>query len=455
MLHSFKEFIIEGVKLTPLELDKPNSKTGESRLEILKREISNSKPLELAKGGKIIITNIDEVLNDLEEFKNLKRPITLVDKSGSIYSTSDLLKSEVFGGGAGAGGGTKQTAIAESAQCVWIEAMLSLGPSASLEEFTDSVLSSAYKNVDVDSELKDILEISNDWIVSSYLTAQYLVKNSFVNKNMKLHRGSKTMKQIYEKKNIAVKNSGLSKFTDDKWNPGDIWAVDKSFSVSSLPEDSLRSLNKSLLENFNNRKLVGISLKKVSKNPKHRIINQKVPPDTEDHKIKELKSETNRGSFWSAKSCTVIIDNGTKIDLRPNAFRSPIKAEILGKGARGGSASWNYIADAIKNVLKVNIPSFSVILQKSRKIQRNDLKEIKEFYEKYVSLAPNPESLEEFIKNLSSKDDGWISAKLGGVYILYVLHKHFGEKANRTITKIVNYAGSASEDASVYVKVSN
>ena len=41
----------EAVKLTPSELNKPNSVTGEDRLDILTRLIRDKKPLELAKGG--------------------------------------------------------------------------------------------------------------------------------------------------------------------------------------------------------------------------------------------------------------------------------------------------------------------------------------------------------------------------------------------------------------------
>ena len=62
-------------------------------------------------------------------------------------------------------------------------------------------------------------------------------------------------------------------------------------------------------------------------------------------------------------------------------------------------------------------------------------------------------SREEFEKELALKDFNWISAKLGSLYICYYVSINTGPKANRFITKIVNYAGSKSEDSSAYIKV--
>ena len=71
---AFKNFksdsIQEAVKLTPGELQKPNSVTGEDRLDILVRLIKDNKPLELAKGGTFTVTEIDDALSQIEIFKN-------------------------------------------------------------------------------------------------------------------------------------------------------------------------------------------------------------------------------------------------------------------------------------------------------------------------------------------------------------------------------------------------
>ena len=63
------------------------------------------------------------------------------------------------------------------------------------------------------------------------------------------------------------------------------------------------------------------------------------------------------------------------------------------------------------------------------------------------------DSLEDFSANLKKKDKFWISAKYGVISICYMVSLNTGPKANRFITKIVNYAGSKAEDSSAYIKV--
>ena len=60
-----------------------------------------------------------------------------------------------------------------------------------------------------------------------------------------------------------------------------------------------------------------------------------------------------------------------------------------------------------------------------------------------------------FDEEVAKKDASWIHSKLGVIAILEAFNNASKIKANRLITRIINYAGSKSEDASVYVKVSN
>ena len=68
---SFKSYIFEAVALTPAELEKKNSKTGEFRIDILMRLIKNKEPLELAKGGTFTVgsKHIEDALAHCKNFK--------------------------------------------------------------------------------------------------------------------------------------------------------------------------------------------------------------------------------------------------------------------------------------------------------------------------------------------------------------------------------------------------
>jgi hypothetical protein len=54
---------------------------------------------------------------------------------------------------------------------------------------------------------------------------------------------------------------------------------------------------------------------------------------------------------------------------------------------------------------------------------------------------------------LAKKPGDWIHAKLGTLYMIEAVERFGGKKTNRWITKLINYAGSKTEDSSAYVKI--
>lgn len=453
---AFKNFksdsIQEAVKLTPGELQKPNSVTGEDRLDILVRLIKDNKPLELAKGGTFTVTEIDDALSQIEIFKKIGKPFPL-HGDGKTISSSELGKSSVFGGGGGSGGGTLNTKITESHQCVLCQAMLDHGIQS--EEFfkNPDILKAAYKQVDVDATIDEILSVEDGWFHSSYESAVLLIKQGYINKSHKLHRNSKEMNTIYALKNVAYKNSDQKPVKDDKWNPGDIWAIDKSISINkALNAENIAAYNKALLQNFVDRKVVAISLKLVKKTAKAKEYNVKLPPDTDDHKIKSLLFQGEvRGTFWDNKGATIVFDTG-KMALRAGSAGAAIKGEIVLKTARGGGAGYGIMIDAVKQVFGKKLPDNKAINKIAKNIVRKKKRDLNIFYKIYSHFYKN-DTYENFEKEILKKDVYWIASKLACLYVLYYADINSGTKANRWITKIVNYAGSKSEDSSAYVKV--
>ena len=453
---AFKNFkldsIQEAVKLTPAQLNKPNSVTGEERLDILVRLIKNSEPLELAKGGTFTVTEIDDALSQIEIFRKLLKPFNL-HGNGKTISSSDLGKGSVFGGGGGSGGGTLNTKITESHQCVLCQAMLDNGIQSE-EFFTDpDILKAAYSQVKVDATLDEVLSVEDSWFHSSYESSVLLIKQGYINKSHQLHRNSTEMNTIYALKNIAYANSDQKPVKDDKWNPGDIWAIDKTIKLKSeLNTETIKGYNKSLLQAFVDRKLVGISLKLVKKSAKAKEYNIKLPPDTDDHKILKIHLQgASRGTFWSSKGGTIDFDAG-KIDFRAGSAGGAIKGEIRLKTARGGGAGYGIMQDAIKDVLGKRIPENKQLKSIAKNITRGNARSIKLMYGLYNNFYKN-DSFESFEEEIKKKDAVWIHSKLACLYVFYQVDKAAGTKANRWITKVVNYAGSKSEDSSAYVKV--
>ena len=293
-MNSFKSFkvqptlIKEATGLSATELDKPNGLTGEHRLDILKKLIKGKTPLELKKGGTTVVTDIEDALAKLDVF--LKQPSNLVfqTKDGPIKLTQ-LAKSKVFGGGVGgAGAGTADTERNESHNACMMKAMVD-NPGHDLSYYDDEVIAQAYKDngtSNVSANTDKILETPENWWASSYYITKYLISKKLIHKNMEFHRGSKEMIKIYAMKNLAFKNSGFAPLKDDKWNPGDVWAIQKGFNLDKLNTMSIHGFNKSLIAALQKREIVGISLKLVkNESVPFSLNNIKQPPEVLLHKI--------------------------------------------------------------------------------------------------------------------------------------------------------------------------
>ena len=455
-LKSFQTFLNEGTKLVPGELKKPATggpNVGSARTEILANKIRKQEPLTLAKGGEFLVVDTQSALASIEQFKQDGKAFKLIGKSGSEISVSDLLKTPEFGGGAGAGGGTASTAIGESAQCVWMAAMLNIGYDMPIESYTDEVLTKAFKMTSVGkTTLKEVLGIDEGWKVSSYLTAQYAIKNRIIEKGMTFHRDDKLMKAVYSAKNTAFKNNDFKPLPDDKWNPGDIWVADTDFDLKELATTTVEDLNDDILDLYLQRRLVAISLKKVTKGAKGVEKNVERPAETEDYKysaghIKALK----RGEWYTTKANYITHMDG-QLDIRANSAFGSHKVEIKGKGARGGGASWGVMTDAAKRIYKKQLPKNSAMRKEAKLIAQGDKKAIAKFtkmlqiVDKKISEAEVQEKLQGHGKNA----DIWIHGKLGGLYVVNLIAKG-GQKANKFITQLINYAGSSTSDSSSYI----
>lgn len=449
---SYQEYLSEEpfVKLSPAQLKGINGKTQENRIDILAREISAGNSLTLYTGKETKVGDIPSALASIEQFKKDGKPFKLTDADGNQFSASKLGKTALFGGGGGSGGGTANTAIVESAQCVWIAAMQDLGHQAEIEEFTDSILIKAFSRCHVGkTKIEDILGISDRWKKSSYLSAKHIIAEGFVHKRMTFHRDDTLMKELYKAKNVAFKNTGLKPLNDDKWNPGDIWCSDSGFKVKDLPIDTVKSLNDAILDAYLAKELVGISLKAVSKNAKHTEANVIRPPATDTHKLMSI-SMTGK-SFWSNNSAKVRFDSDQSIMFRSTSRLGGNKAELNGKGARGGGAGWGQITDIVKRVYKKRLPDTNLIKKTALQIAKGDKKSIAKFIDLMSVVCPNDVG-DDSVVELMNKEAGWIHSKFAALTVMQYLVKG-GPKANMFITGVVNYAGSKTTDSSAYVKI--
>ena len=219
---------------------------GKTRTEIVLEKIKNKDPFivgKTASGSKVYGTSLDTksfpFLLSYVENKSDKEPV-------GAYKVTQLFKDPDFGGGAGSGGGAEETKFTESGQCYYTSLVFNIIKKPLTRKVcTPANLAKAAKFVDATIDLKTFLDKGPvDWFEKDiYLRTANLIYKDYKSKlksPVYCHRGSGFMNSIYRAKKDVAKLDQFSapgSFSDDKWNPGDIW-------LSSLPMNA-KPLNES------------------------------------------------------------------------------------------------------------------------------------------------------------------------------------------------------------------
>lgn len=440
------------------EWEKVNSQTGEARLDILRKLMKSGEALPTVDGTEIIVKNTPENVAAIKTLEDEGKAVKLQTNRGEILS-GKIGKSPVFGGASGgSGGGTKQTADAESLQCVYCE-LIANNPNTDFETIQPTDLKRAMAKTSVSgTSFGDMIKLDASWHYSAYWTAKELMRKKYITNKMTFHRGDNVMKAIYKAKDKALENSGMSKLSDDKWNPGDIWATTSPSVVNNLPTGSIQELNTALVKLFKEKKLVGISLKKVLAQNKIKCVLENEKPSADVHKFvsgKMMASFARKASeFWRSKSGVIEFDDG-KADIRTSAAFASINFEITLKTARGGRAGWDQINQSLKKRIGKNVPDNKQLVRIAKDLNTNGTKSryAKVFYN-MVKKVHSSVSEKEFMEGLTTKRADEVHSKIGAAYILSALYENKANgKADLVITDLVNYAGSKLDISSIYAKV--
>jgi len=402
-LYRIQSFLKEG-KLTPSEVVKRDS-----RIDLFIKKLKASDPFELVDGNTVVLKHSQELedaikIADTDKMKS----IGLTTHDGKSLSWGKLSKSTEFGGGtAGSGGGASGTKTAESGQCVYLQAIWN----NSKTNFNDGDLSSAYSQVYVDETLDKILDLTDEWKVSSKLIAQTLHK-ALGKRKYTFHRGSdRFVKNVIES---SFKKAGDPFFPDiNKWNPADIWIVDES-SLGKYDFDSVKGLpylNELLLMAYQARDIIGVSLKKT-KSVKLTSMNYRKPLS----EPKFTKVTYGKRDYFKSKDVYIFGAGGLEVQFRTfPAFQG----EIIGKSAKHGKISGDGgptgpIGIVMKQVGADPIPARKEV---TTMIRREKDKFFDLFYNEYIRSGGKVKK-EEFIKNYDKKDTGYIESKYIGTLML-------------------------------------
>lgn len=426
----------------------------------------NGKVLDIENSQENRIT-IDDFYTQGSSQKSTAFKLKL--KNDQFVKSDEIGKFPALGGKGIGAGATGTTAAGESLQCLYLAAMVREGVNKPFEHYTAELLKK-YNNArycDVDVDFDKMMNCELAWHHSAYVSGKYLIEHSYVNKNHVLHRGSRAMKKIYSLKNDAFRADGQPPLMNDKWNPGDIWAIDKNLPVLTnsniFSTDSIESYNGSILRYFMSKKMVGISLKQISsldRNAKAQEFNVAGGAEIGQHKYTKVTLSTDSSSMrpdiFSSKHAFIYFDGSSRMDIRPTRAMGAINVEIQGKGARGGRAGYGQIQYACEKFLGAQLYSNMSLNSAARDVKNLSNRETEDFISNIMMVHPNADR-SEIITSIRKSELDKLHSLIGAAAISAALTKKAKtdkRSADEFITYLVNYAGSKQVTSSAYVKIS-
>ena len=416
-------------------------------------------------------------------------------KNLKTESITKIFKGPNFGGGGkGTGGGVKETALTESGQAYYMSLVFNVKKkSLSCKDANDKNMAKAIQYVDATIPYEQFYEEGpEDWLNQEVYTK--IANKVYAEYGGKLtapvfcHRGSNFTKNIYKAKAVAHKhdrskngdNLAPGSFSNDKWNPGDIWL--SSLSKTDEPLKGCKTfseLQKCVLDfsgegQKNVTTVLPISLKKTGAkatldkynkwtDPKNRIHNK-------DGTIK-YKGFTfgkgDKGDFFSSNDVYLTLGD-YKMQLRGTSTTSGWQGSLAGARAYGGKCgggnlNWYLEKEGKSITYKGNTTNDNWSEMNADKV---NMKEFYKLYKTYLTLQDTSgakkmkpiDSQELFEAEIiaqkkSSGKNAFIFNKNMGLMLIHQLAQLSTRKANDWATEVVRYAASNTDLSSFFIKV--
>ena len=481
-----KSFRVGSTGAKPYVITKTASgNAGKTRYQVIRDAMNDKAKLTVLSGTTqkdVIFNNKKENNDTLDEFELLNIPIRgyKLRHNGGLVDIGDIYKTPAFGGGFGGKdpgelSSTEKTARSESLQCFY-NAAIAHNPRLKFEDMSEKVLKATqHKCFTGGHPLSKAYAMNLDWHKSAYFIAKGLLKKKYIGKNYTFHRDDLIMKSIYKIKGKAYKNDGITVLSDDKWNPGDIWAVRSDINIEKAFDgyddnmasatSSVASLNKRIEKLFDDKKVMGISLKAVTKESDlklKRLNHSGDPRNTKPYKFGYVELAGKTG-FFSAKQAYLYADDGTKLLMANKNLGDGPNFEIILKGAKGGGGSWGVAAVAAAERYLGNHKLINNVMQQivTRSIKAGEEKPIDYLWNNVKTVQNSPlckdrfddiVTEEQFREQLKAAREDQIHAKAFQAAMLAALVKASPKNRSLWLDWVINYAGSTLADSSVYLK---
>ena len=423
-------------------------------------------------------------------------------KTSKVKTGQDIIsrffKDPDFGGGRGSGGGADDTAVTESMQCFYLSLLFNTSVNKLDNKNTQLKHLETQKNncfvYERSTRLtaKDCFDrCPEDWfekdvfIKTANAIYQSQYSRPFKGKKVYFHRGSPFMKKVYASKKRAMdhdrKNNNPpiapGSFSDDKWNPGDIWMstqmptalepfVDnKKYKKPPVEWTTLREavVDKSTINT------IGVSLKKVEGNPNVVAFNTRERTHNKDVKFSGF-TFGQTGDFFKSADMYMYFSDGGVMQLRATATTKSWQGEMKGKYAAAGKIGGGNINHFVEQVYGKSIGSSSMQSNWNETYYTDsNLSIMYNLYKKYINKQKSGIPKQNVVSQAEFKRlaDGYKNNKgqpaspafyFGKYMALLFLDTIKADTKNRQLDdfskSIVRYAMSNTDISTFFIKVS-
>ena len=316
-----------------------------------------------------------------------------------------------------------------------------------LETYGDANTTSAHKIADLYEKA------GKGWINSSTIIANTFVKYMKRGFNYTIHQrsASRFENAISKRAQELIKQSG-HRMGIDKWNPADIWIVKDGLELTNFDNfKTMLELNEWVLEKFNSKEVMGVSLKQVGTRATVQVYNDGVKEDKAFSQIIYGKS-----GFANALSIDIEFDGGSMV-VRNFGRPESVSGEINGKFAQGGKVG----SGPLFNIIKRIDPNFQTKTHQeiSQMYESDPMPVYKHLYDQMKKLDPTTQkqyTLDEYTRFVEGKSNtmNYIISRWQTSDIAHSINAMTADKKNELVNAALGYASSSTEISSIFYKVS-
>ena len=420
------------------------------RGEVLLKKINNSEPLELVSGESVVIDK--EKSKDFVDALGKKQydtvsKIKFFDTDGNPFTIGKLQKTAEFGSSKGAGGGSEQTDVQESAQCLVNAIRYNKGSKITAKDITPDAVKKAASRIDTTSDVTTMAKFiadNEEWRNTTISAANVLAEN--FKSDFKFYRGAGIVSKINAAAKTALKNADISADIN-KWNPADIWMATDAINEIVFPTE-LEKLNKLISRLFRDKVLVGVSLKKCEESCRAEVFNAGGTAKS-TNKFEQIDPKDK--NVFATKDIYIRYSDG-RIQFRNFADISSWQGEIKGKQASGGKIGHDATSYILKNLGQLGLSPQKEILALCK---TDDKAFVNRYFKLYNSTSlPSKMKSSEFEEAFKSAELGNRTSNYFNVELINQLDKLNYKQKDAFINEVVGYAKSSSSFSSTFVKVS-